>query len=218
VILTVILQHKFPIIFDYSGGSILLPFFIGLLSIRKHDERLYPLLFFLSIGVIMELLLILIKGNDIIYHNLYTVIEAFLIGILLCRLTTSKLIKNGILIVVLIYEILAMSNLFFLQGIWNWNTYSLMGECVIISIGCVAFLYDKIIREDTFLIINTDLLIVFSLLFYFTGSFMVFALGQYYVSGVKIFSFDLWIIHSVINISFNLFLSFALIYDRVLRR
>jgi hypothetical protein len=169
-----------------------LPFWFELLSLvvsllvinRLRNSVLFLFVFLLSLVVLVEFIgmyLKYIKNDETGWlYNIFTIIQ-FPIWIQIFKNQLQyQGIKLGANLLLLFFISFALLNLFFFQGIRDFNNYSLItGSAILIFLSC-AYLYQLMAEGEKMSLLREPMFWISSgALFYFTGTFFYFALYHY---------------------------------------
>lgn len=196
-----------------SAFSILLPCATGLIRCKHIHRRYTPFLIILLLGLINEslsLFLIRLYNNNLINSNIYTLIE-YALYLRFFQLL-SQLNKKTILLLLLIGIFVWTLDNFILHGVTNSNSiFRIIASFIILWLSI-----DKLTRitfnglADKFK--NTDLLLCFSFLAYFTFKGFIHVVKFYSIGHSTGFYIDLWVILCVLNLIVNISFFIAILW------
>lgn len=195
-----------------SSSSVLIPLVIALLS-RKHITRdLLPLIILLIIALISDLIsLVFFKlgMNSYLIVNLFLLLQFFLCFLLL--LGKAQANTTGNRAIAIGYTLLFFINLFFVQGMWKFNTYSNSLACLILMVLALRYLY-SLLRDLPELFIHQlpYFWIAAAVLTYYAGNLLLFLTNNYLTLGIEGSHQIMWILHNLLNISKNMLFAIAL--------
>lgn len=195
-----------------SSSSVLIPLVIALLS-RKHITRdLFPLIILLIIALISDLIsLVFFKlgMNSYLIVNLFLLFQFFLCFLLL--LGKARATTTGNRAIAIGYTLLFFINLFFVQGMWKFNTYSNSLACLILMVLALRYLY-SLLRDLPELFIHQlpYFWIAAAVLTYYAGNLLLFLTNNYLTLGIEGSHQIMWILHNLLNISKNMLFAIAL--------
>jgi hypothetical protein len=156
----------------------------------------------------MELLTLWLNGeSNVIYLNLYTIVEYTILSILIYTIAGTKILRSTAAWLLVIFLIFSILNLFYLQGFDSINSISLIVECLLCITLFGTYLVESIHIDFSSWISDDKIIASILILFYFSSNFFVFGFSYLYEHHAQSFHFDPWIIHSVSNIIFHLGMS-----------
>lgn len=195
-----------------SSSSVIIPLVIALLS-RKHITRdLLPLVILLIIALTSDLIsLVFFKlgMNSYLIVNLFLLLQFFLCFLLL--LGKAQATTTGNIAIAVGYTLLFFINLFFVQGMWKFNSYSNSLACLILMVLALRYLY-SLLRDLPELFIHQlpYFWIAAAVLTYYAGNLLLFLTNNYLTLGIEGSHQIMWILHNLLNISKNMLFAIAL--------
>jgi hypothetical protein len=163
----------------------LVSFLISLILIKKlMSSSMTYLLFILSVNIIVEFIGMYLKYIDhkqtAWLYNLLTIIQFPLWILLFDKHISGTFMKRVAKIVILMFLLFAISNLFFIQGIRSFNNYTLILGSAILIFFCCVYLFLLLNSNYTKNPVSIPMFWVSSgAFFYFTGTFLYFAFYDY---------------------------------------
>lgn len=142
-------------------------------------------------------------GNSLIY-NTYMVWDFSYYLFILRLIIQNRQVKEVIFHLLWIFPVFSFFNMFFVQGLDNFNTLTYSTGCLLIVAACGFYFYElfhlayavNLLREPAFWICS-------GLLFFYCCSFPLLGLINYLYSASSIIIKDLGIILTLINILLN---------------
>lgn len=198
----------FGILHAVTTFSILIPFATGIIRYRRLNGTLKILAWFIFIAVLFEVLLTYIgaKGiNNLAIMNVFVIIQYLFFSWVFYRAFNSYIIRKGIVAALICFTAFALLNLFLLQGVKQFNSWSLGLMCLLLMCTALLFFYEvfkegkvqRLERYPMFWVASAALL-------YFAGCFFLFIFSNYALAESNELLYAEWSIHSVINIVANL--------------
>lgn len=142
--------------------------------------RILPVLLIINLFVeIFGLWVLEQYGNNIILFNFYMALLVTAHMFLLREMVVGKLVKKIVFVLLWIYPVICLMNIFFIQGLENWQSYSyLIGNVIVVSL--TVYYFFELFRRPTFinLIKEPAFWICSALLFYYMGSFPFLGLAN----------------------------------------
>lgn len=191
--------------------AVIIPIIIGTLAkvFRKKDLLTIYLLLFVSLTVeVVDVILAFRNINTMVVINIFTSIEFALIWCFYKSFTARVKNSNVNTIVLLIFLVIAVIDLFFINGFKRVNTLTVSIESItLIVYSLISFylimsrmLFDKLL-DAPFFWINI------AVLFYFSGSLFLFLFGNYLISQGNKTYMEMYKIHTFVNAVWYLFIS-----------
>lgn len=149
--------------------------------------------------------------NNLVYYNVYTIVEFIFLGFFFQDLFSSRRVKILVLGLILVFTGFAICNLFFIEGISNYNSYSLAIESIL-CIGLSLFYFLEMFKElkiprlekSPYFWINTGIL------FYFSGNLFLFTFSHYLQQKGGSMLADIYIMSPFIGIVYYTLLTIGL--------
>jgi hypothetical protein len=120
---------------------------------------------------------------------------------MLREMVVGKLVKKIVFVLLWIYPPICLANIFFIQGIGNWQSYSyLIGNVMVV--GLTVYYFFELFKRPTFinLIKEPAFWICSALLFYYMGSFPFLGLANLLVKAPPILRNNLSILLNLLTI------------------
>ncbi len=202
------LDNTLWVIGSISGATILLPLVAGCLRYKKLSVSMHILLLLLLYSSINTAVTswLAIKGiNNLLFINIFTLVELTLLGWVFHRVFESRGLKGFTMVAILACAAFSVINLFFIQGLSAINSYSLALGSMLLTVLALLFYY-KIFREEKVQRLERYPLFWLSsgVLLYFAGNLFVFLFSSYVLSDSPNALYAEWSIHSVLYIMTNL--------------
>lgn len=182
--------------------SILIPILFGILNFKsaKTGPRLL-LSYLIASGLINAFALILVahrKTNLPLLH-LYTIVEAVLILSYFRTIFIDPLIKKILLYITILFPLLCIINITFIQSIFTFNTYTRPLEAILITFFCLLYLYKSGFTEN-FINKPTSWFNI-GILMYFPVVCIIFILSNYlvFVTKNKAMNAIIWNFHAAMS-------------------
>lgn len=199
------------LILYFVSFMMLIPIFIGLgKSIYKSaDYKSVFWLLIISLGIeIITLILMKRNINTLGIFNCFTILEFVFLSFFYSNFTNSVKKTYFNKIVLLVFLLIALIDLFFINGFKRVNTLTVSIESItLIVYSLISFylimsrmLFDKLL-DAPFFWINI------AVLFYFSGSLFLFLFGNYLISQGNKTYMEMYKIHTFVNAVWYLFIS-----------
>jgi len=196
---------------EISAFSVALPAILGIHIFNQLDSFSKKVFWLASLGAFTEIILMAIKPmNNFPVINTYVIIEFFFISYIFCSIYERNRIKIFIKIVSGVFLLFAISNFFFIQGMFVLNSLSLLMKCIIVSYLALLSFRILMTQPEGEVMRNPIFWFSFGLLIYYAGNLFTFGYGEKYFGNPDTFSFHIWNIHGILNIVFNLSLTLSL--------
>lgn len=148
----------------------------------KKEAPFYLKLFppFLLLNIIVNFIAhrILIKGGSShLIYNFYSLFSIVFYFVILYYIIRSRRIKKVILHAAWVYPILALGNIFFIQGVAGFHTYSYGLGAALVVFFCVYYFQERLLRDQSTLKLTRDpsFWICAGVLFFFSITFIGFS-------------------------------------------
>ncbi|PZR33704.1 MAG: hypothetical protein DI538_17670 [Azospira oryzae] len=147
--------------------------------------------------------------NSYLIVNLFLLFQFFLCFLLL--LGQPRAITTGYRAIAIGYTLLFFINLFFVQGMWKFNSYSNSLACLILMGLALRYLY-SLLRDLPELFIHQlpYFWIAAAVLTYYAGNLLLFLTNNYLTLGLEGSHQIMWVLHNLLNISKNMLFAIAL--------
>ncbi len=177
--------------------SILIPIFFALLNFKqaKADARL--IFYYLIVSGLINLVAITVmKKNNLPLLHIYTIVEAVLILSYLRTLFIEPKIRKVLQFIIVLFPILCILNLTFLQSIKTFNTHTRPLEAILITFFCLLYLYKSGFTENW--INKPSSWFNMGILIYFPVACIIFILSNYmvFVQKNKVMNHLVWDVHA----------------------
>ena len=187
---------------------------ISLIRYKYLKNELIFIWYFILMGTFFEIL-----SRSLIYFNvkntlpalhLYTILEFIIIGLFYKKNFGTFFSPKIITAVIIIFTLLAFINGFFIQGIFNFNTYASGLEGIIIIILSLLCFYKMLIELDTRDPTKQPVFWINSgFLFYFAGNLFIVILSNF-IKGDNYLLSLAWGMHAFLMLILHLFLGIGL--------
>lgn len=203
---------------------IILCFLIALLSkFQKHPPHyLNSFIIYIFLTITIEMIgwwYSLHKWNNLIFYNFYTILNiTYLLYLVRSFLKNSKVV-NMLGAFIIIYPIIALINVFMIQGPHTFNTYAFLTGCTLVVIATICYFYERIkypgphslLKDPTFWIST-------GLLFYYTCSLPLNGILNF-ISNMPFYVYTtIYFINVVINIILYLLFSISFLCNLISRK
>jgi hypothetical protein len=142
--------------------------------------RILPILLILNLFVeIFGQWLVMKYDTNIPMFNFYMALLVTVHMFLLREMVVGKLVKKIVYALLWVYPLICLANIIFIQGVFNWQSYSyLIGNVIVVSL--TVYYFFELFRRPTFinLIKEPAFWICSALLFYYMGSFPFLGLAN----------------------------------------
>lgn len=196
------------ILLKVSDFSILAPVAAGIIRYKGLNETLKLFTWFIFISVLFEASLFYTnsKGiNNLAILNVFVIVQYCFFTWVFRRAFGSYAIRKGMVAVLVCFTAFALLNLFFLQGVRQFNTWSLGLMCMLLLLVILLFFYElfndgnvqRLERYPMFWVASGALI-------YFAGNLFLFIFINYVLAQSNALAYAEWGIHSGLNIISNL--------------
>lgn len=157
--------------------------------------------------------------HNLIFYNFYGIINFTYLIFLLRSFMANKRMINVMGVIMIIYPVLALINLVFIQKLDTFNTYTFLSGCIIVVTASICYFYERIkypgphslLHEPAFWV-STGLLFFYTCSPPLTGVLNAISLMPFY--NYK----TLYIINLMVNIILYLLFSISFICNLIFRR
>ncbi|MCX8056759.1 MAG: hypothetical protein N3F03_04000 [Ignavibacteria bacterium] len=174
----------------------ILPFIVGLLSIKKLDNPLKIIFTLVTISVLSNMTLIyfgLVYRNNVWIGHIYTVIEFLCISLFYLSLFERKIFKQIIIGLICLFVIIVVLNKIYLESFHSIDNYSLTISSILLLIISSMFLVEYLTKNLIVDIRDYRFILTIGFMVYFGGNLFIFALSNE-VRGI-------WLVHNLLSIS-----------------
>jgi len=186
---------------------ILVSFIASLICISSKNNRIPPLIFF-PFFLLLSLLVEYYGGklsnrniNTTGLYNFFTCFEFMFYIIFFMYLFPGANTKKKMILVMLLYFIITVLNIFFFQGRKVFHTYTYMLGCLIVVVLAILYFYYLLRFPETgTLTRNPYFWIVAGLMFFYTCTFTLFGLNNFIANTIRQYTENLFIIQDILNI------------------
>jgi hypothetical protein len=181
--------------------SVCLPLFIAFSRYRHLHVAMKVIVLYLLLSGLVSILSIAISNNGInnmpLLH-IYTVAE-FVLILLFFRVTSiAGVSKRTFALISLLFILLNIVNILFLQNLFTYNSYSRTMEAIIIMVFSLQLFYRLIGNEDVLRLRDSGITWINSGIFlYFSGSFILFFFSEF-LSKEFMFYKIAWVVHAIL--------------------
>ena len=203
---------------------IIICFVIALLAkLQKNPPRyLNTFIIYILVTIAVEMMAwwyAVHNKRNLIFYNFYAIINfTYLIFLLRSFMNNTKMI-NIMGVIMVIYPVLTLINLFLIQGHTVFNTYTFLSGCIIVVTASICYFYERIkypgphslLKDPTFWV-STGLLFFYTCSPPLTGVLNAISLMPFY--NYK----TLYFINLMINIILYLLFSISFICNLIFRR
>lgn len=188
---------------------------IGFVRLKYLKNELKFIWYFILLGVFSELSTRSItyfypKLNILPGLHLYTIFEFVIIGLFYHTYFGNFFNRKTLPFTIIIFVILAIINGFFIQGIFNFNTYASGIEGILIIFLSLLCFYKMLIELDTRDPTKQPVFWINSgFLFYFAGNLFIFILSNF-IKGDNYLLSLAWGMHAFLMLVLHLFLGIGL--------
>jgi hypothetical protein len=159
------------------------------------------------------------KRNNLIFYNTFIIVSFPYLMYLIRSFLITPRTRRLLTWVMVLYPLVALANMLFIQGTDKFNTYTFVPGCILVVIACICYFYERIkypgqeslLRDPTFWIST-------GLLFYYACSPSLNGILNY----ISTMPFDSYktplLINMVLNIILYLLFSISFICNLISRR
>ena len=164
--------------------------------------RLFPLFLLLTLTVILVSIYLLAHSkNNTLLYNFFTSFEFCFYFFILYRIIQKRLAKTIIFYILCIYPLIALFNIFFIQGLTSFHSVTYALGCLLIVTICIYYFFElfqlshsiNLARQPAFWICS-------ALLFFYACSFPIFGLANFLRSLPYVIIKNLEAIIDILNI------------------
>lgn len=150
-----------------------------------------------------------LKNNMFLYH-IFTFCEGILLTLYFRTFFQQKWIRNMLLIILTLFSILVLLNIWLWEPLDDYPSIPRMVECILMMVLSIIF-FMNVFQQSTVtnLIEYPHFWLVSGLLLYFAGTFFMNLVGQTVLDKKKL-GFDVYDIHSFLNIFLNIIYTIVL--------
>lgn len=196
-----------------SSLSTLVPVIIGVLKSRSLNLKLKLLLLYLTITAIKEILCVplAVEGKmNLHIYNIFLAFNSIPLFLVYYYSFISKNFKGISIIFITIASGFSVFNIIYLQGLYNFNTYSILLLNFFFSLLTLLYFYELLKGANEINLVKKPMFwISVALLIYSTGTFIIFSLYEIHDGFEKTISEGVWSINSFLYIFLNSLLSIA---------
>ncbi|SDG57353.1 hypothetical protein [Chitinophaga filiformis] len=203
---------------------IIICFIIALLAkLQKNPPRyLNTFIIYILVTIAVEMMAWwynIHNKHNLIFYNFYGIINFTYLIFLLRSFMANKRMINVMGVLMIIYPVLALINLVFIQKLDTFNTYTFLSGCIIVVTASICYFYERIkypgphslLHEPAFWV-STGLLFFYTCSPPLTGVLNAISLMPFY--NYK----TLYIINLMVNIILYLLFSISFICNLIFRR
>ncbi|MCF6403801.1 hypothetical protein L3C95_12995 [Chitinophaga filiformis] len=203
---------------------IIICFIIALLAkLQKNPPRyLNTFIIYILVTIAIEMMAWwynIHNKHNLIFYNFYGIINFTYLIFLLRSFMANKRMINVMGVLLIIYPLLALINLVFIQKLDTFNTYTFLSGCIIVVTASICYFYERIkypgphslLHEPAFWV-STGLLFFYTCSPPLTGVLNAISLMPFY--NYK----TLYIINLMVNIILYLLFSISFICNLIFRR
>lgn len=200
--------------FKAASWFIILPVLISIFRFKKFTGPIWYIVAYVFVSFVIERITRYLGEkamNNIVFFNLYPVVEFILITMYLKTLNTSVGLKRLITCLQSGFLIFSLVNLCFIQGLWKFNSYTRGLEAlVIITLVVFSFFNDLKNTGPSFSLWSSDSWLRAGFLIFFSGTLLLFVLNNYLESNT-LYIYKLgWLSHAVLSMVMYSFISIGL--------
>jgi hypothetical protein len=186
---------------------ILISCFASILCVSVKENRLPPLTFFPFFLLLTALIEYygwrqsLKNHNTILLYNFFSLFEFIFYLLFFTYLFNKPVIKKIILLVTALYFAITIINIFLLQGINTFHTYTYILGCILIVVFSIVYFYLLFRFPETGkLTKNPFFWIVTGLMFFHTCSFSYMGLQNFITETMKQYNWELFFVQDILNV------------------
>ncbi len=193
--------------------------FIASLFTLKNKKFFYLKYFsaLLFVALLVEFIgpyLASISKNNMYIYNFFSVFEFVFYMFIIQQMISNAIAKRVITITMIIYPIIAIINILFIQGVKRMHTITYAFGCLLIVIACIYY-FLELFRHPKSINLSADpaFWLCSGLLFYYCCSFPLFAFVSYWAKYKwMVYNFD--IIITILNIFLYTLFTIAFLCSR----
>ena len=202
----------------------ILCFIIALFSkLQKHPPQyVNTFIIYISVTIIVEIIgwvYSVQKRNNLIFYNLYVTFNFPYLLYLIRSFLINEKVKKMLFWIAVIFPVVALINMVFIQGFHFFNSYSFIIGCMLIVMACIFYFYERIkypgphslVHDPTFWI-STSLLFFYTCSLPLTGVLNTISNMPFYLYKTLLFA------NVVINSVLYLLFSISFICNLIFRR
>lgn len=182
--------------------SILASLFVNYKKNTNSYIKVFP--FFLIISLLVEIIgeVRNNKGfNNLMIYNIFNVFEFTFYIWIIKEIVASNKAKNFIFYILLIYPVVDLANIFFIQGTANFHTITYALGCLIIVLLCIYYFFELFQSPSSVNLLQQPAFWICSgLLFFYCCSFPIFGLSNLLMRLPRVFMRNIRTIIILLNI------------------
>lgn len=199
--------------FQVSAWTIVVPAIVAALNFKSFNKPLKWVSWYIWFGTIVtsvSYLLWLVKLNNMLLGNIYTLIEYFLIAKFFSLLFNKVIFAKSLLFSAILLAIIGIIETYKI-GFFNYNSVTRSIECIFIIIfSAIWFIRTIDDYKIAYQSITNYNLIVLGLLTYFTSAVLLFAFRDFVAGVSKELRLNIWCMHSGLLFVQYIFITYAL--------
>ena len=162
--------------------------------------KLFPLFLFMTLVVELIGATFMARNNAPLY-NFITIFEFVFYLYIIKEIIHNRGVKNAIIALMILYPILALSNIFFVQrSIYRWHVTTYSVGCLAITLCCIYYFFE-LFNSNVFVNLKREpaFWIITGLLFFYTCSFPIFGFANF-ISGLSVIAKNIGAVLVIINV------------------
>ncbi len=197
-----------------SAFSVLVPVVAGIIRYQRLDKALKVFAWFIFLSLLFDAAFVYTANrgiNNLVLSSLFRIIQYAAFSMLFYYSFRSRIIRKGIMAILICFLFFSVVNLLFLQGASQFNTWTQGISCILLILFVLLFFFElfkagkvkRLERYPLFWVASAALLYFAGSMFLFIFSNLVLAVSNEALDG-------LYSIHSVINMVANIIYAIGL--------
>lgn len=199
--------------FQVSAWTIVVPAIIAVINFKYFEKPVRWISWYIWFGTLItcvSYILWLVKINNMLLGNIYTIVEYYLICKFFALLFNNQTIVKWLIVSTIMLSLLCIMESITI-GITNYNSVTRSIECILI-IACSVFWFLNTMDDynTVYQSVAVFNLIVLGLITYFTSAALLYAFRDFVAGVPKERRLNIWCIHSGLLLVQYIFITYAL--------
>jgi hypothetical protein len=180
--------------------SIAIPLFIAVLKYKYLSDTARIIFYYLIVSVIFTIIGYILRHtiqNNLPLLHIYTVVEFFILTEFFKKAINEKNSSKILTVVQIVFTLACIANVFFLQSLFTYNSYSRSLGALLIMLLAINFFARLFTKQLSEKVTKLPLFWFNSAIFlYFSGAFVLFIFSNYVLIADRVTNVILWNIHA----------------------
>lgn len=180
--------------------AMVVPLLVAMFRMKQLPGYAFAIVWLLIISGVTQLTIIFLAEsgvNNMPFFHGYTIVELLVLILFFKRLLNPGVIKRHIFVLAGGFLLFALINAFFIQSLFQFNSYARSIEAIMIIALCFVFFAQQF-GTDQLSYKDPGLWFVMGLFVYFSSSFIIFIISNLSLVLDKYFDWIMWNIHATI--------------------